>query len=121
MSYPIDVSERDQVFDITIETEEVKPELSESPTYQVEVSEQDQTFSVSSENVQEIDAELSEAIQIVSTNLYQGEYIVIPKAQNEVVLETRNKTMADNVTVRKVPYYETSNITGETVYIATEV
>lgn len=52
---------------------------------------------------------------------YEGEYNVIPKAHENVVLETKDKLMDDDVTVLKVPYYETSNLTGETVYIASEV
>ena len=53
---------------------------------------------------------------------YDGDYIVIPKAFTEQVLETKGKKMEDNVTVKEIPYYETSNIDGgETVYIAGEV
>lgn len=53
---------------------------------------------------------------------YDGDYIVIPKAFKEQVLETKGKKMEDNVTVKEIPYYETSNIDGgETVYIAGEV
>lgn len=52
---------------------------------------------------------------------YDGEYVVIPKANEAQTLLTRNKVLSDNVTVTKVPYYETSNIYGDTVYIASEV
>lgn len=49
---------------------------------------------------------------------YDGDYIVIPKAFTEQVLETKEKKMEDNVTVKEIPYYETSNIEGgSTVYI----
>ena len=51
--------------------------------------------------------------------LYGGPYEVTPKAWEEQVLETEGKLMADDVTVFKVPYYETSNIfDGLTVFIA---
>ena len=52
---------------------------------------------------------------------YKGEYTVIPKANEPTVLETAGKTLNKDVTVTKIPYYETSNPTGDTVYIASEV
>ena len=52
---------------------------------------------------------------------YQGDYVVTPKANSQTVLETRGKTMSENVTVVEIPYFETSNISGNTVYIANEV
>ena len=52
---------------------------------------------------------------------YEGGYEVVPKAFEPVVLPTKNKLLADDVTVTKVPYYEVSNETGTTVYIASEV
>lgn len=53
---------------------------------------------------------------------YRGEYVVVPKAETETVLETANKIMRDDVTVLKIPYYETSNLGGGyTVFIADEV
>ena len=53
--------------------------------------------------------------------IYDGEYEIIPKASDDVVLATKDKYLEDDVTVLRVPYYETSNLTGETVYIASEV
>lgn len=52
---------------------------------------------------------------------YQGPYLVIPKAYDEQILETRGKAMRDDVTVTKVPFYETHNESGTTVCIAMEV
>lgn len=50
---------------------------------------------------------------------YEGPYKVTPRAFDSVVLETRDKSMYDDVTVRPVPYYETTNESGGyTVYIA---
>ena len=48
---------------------------------------------------------------------YEGDYEVVPKAFEPVVLPTKNKLLADDVTVTKVPYYEVSNETGTTVYM----
>lgn len=56
-----------------------------------------------------------------SAETYEGEYVVTPKAYEEQVLETANKLMLDNVSVLRVPYFETSNTSGTTVYIANEV
>ena len=54
--------------------------------------------------------------------LYGGPYEVTPKAWEEQVLETEGKLMADDVTVFRVPYYETINLfDGKTAYIAEEV
>lgn len=48
---------------------------------------------------------------------YDGEYTVVPKT-HEQELDTKNKLMKDNVTVKKIPYHEVSNDTGTTVIIA---
>lgn len=62
-------------------------------------------------------------VQIISGgDIYEGPYEVTPRAHNEVVLDTMNKTMEADVTVRRVPYYETSNLfDGKTAYIAEEI
>lgn len=52
---------------------------------------------------------------------YEGPYTVTPLARNQTVLDTNGKLMTDDVTVLEVPYWETSNISGMTVYIANEV
>ena len=52
---------------------------------------------------------------------YTGDLTVTPKAWEEQVLETAFKTMPGNVVVLEVPYWETSNPNGKTVYIANEV
>lgn len=55
-----------------------------------------------------------------SVNYYTGAYTVTPQADSEVVLPTKMKMLTDDVTVFKVPYFETSNQYGDTVYIASE-
>lgn len=68
------------------------------------------------------DAELGTAVvvQKINGDVYEGPYTVEPKVQ-EQVLETKDKTMTDNVTVLQVPYWQTGNEFGDTVYIASEV
>lgn len=51
---------------------------------------------------------------------YDGDYEVIPKAYRDQILETTDKLMVRNVLVYKVPYEETHNESGTTVYIAKE-
>ena len=54
--------------------------------------------------------------------VYKGEHVVIPKADAQTVLETAEKLLLENITVTKIPYYETSNSAGgDTVYIGSEV
>lgn len=58
----------------------------------------------------------------VGVEVYGGPYEVTPKAWDAQVLETEGKLMADDVTVFRVPYYETSNLfDGKTAYIAEEI
>lgn len=59
---------------------------------------------------------------VVGAETYDGPYEVTPKAWDEQVLETAHKLMTDDVTVFRVPYYETVNLfDGKTAYIAEEV
>ena len=43
---------------------------------------------------------------------YEGAYEVTPKPFIEQVLETKNKSMVDNVTVFEIPYSEVTNPQG---------
>lgn len=52
---------------------------------------------------------------------YEGDYRVTPKANEEIVLQTKDKLMRENVTVEKVPFFDVSNDFGTTIYIASEV
>lgn len=56
----------------------------------------------------------------VYTDPYEGDYEVVPRAYENVELQTEQKQMKHNVTVYKVPKYETHNEHGSTVYIATD-
>lgn len=55
------------------------------------------------------------------TQEYEGPYVVVPDAHYDQILETSGKKMSDNVTVTKVPFHETHNESGTTIYIAMEV
>lgn len=51
---------------------------------------------------------------------YEGPYTVTPKVSSQQ-LATAHKLMTRDVTVLEIPYYETSNINGITVYIADQL
>lgn len=70
-----------------------------------------------------IDLGLSETIAVRGDPIapYQGDYIITPKAFEEQIMPTNGLLMLDDVTVKRVPYYETTNPMGQTVYIASEV
>lgn len=48
---------------------------------------------------------------------YHGEYIVYPKVDVKQKLETKNKSMSDDVTVMEIPNSEVSNESGTTFII----
>lgn len=51
---------------------------------------------------------------------YDGPYEVVPTVEAQT-LETAYTLLTDDVTVTAVPYYQVSNVSGDTVYIASEV
>ena len=61
------------------------------------------------------------ARSVIDAELYEGAYTV-HSASNEVqILPTANKQLTKNITVEKIPYYETSNLSdGITIYIGDE-
>lgn len=49
---------------------------------------------------------------------YDGEYQVTSRANASYQLETKNKLLVENIEVKEIPYYETSNNSGGvTIYI----
>lgn len=57
---------------------------------------------------------------IYDGDLYEGPYVVTPKVSSQQ-LATAHKLMDKDVTVLEIPYFETSNQNGITVYIADEL
>ena len=52
---------------------------------------------------------------------YKGTYEVTPQVQAQT-LETKNLIMDDDLTIKKIPYYMTTNLSnGYTVYIGSEI
>jgi len=53
---------------------------------------------------------------------YTGSYTARSQADEAYQLPTANRYLTDNITVEKIPYYETSNLAdGLTVYIGKEI
>lgn len=90
-------------------------------TFHASFSEQSSTFSSAFSENETLSASFDEVIMVADADVYEGDYTVVPKAHEETVLETEGLLMADDVTVLQVPYYETSNTSGYTAYIASEV
>ena len=85
------------------------------------VAESQQQFDcVVTELTQTVSVGIDTAIVTTGTPPYVGDYIVIPQT-NEQILPTNGLRMTDDVTVRSVPYYEVSNQSGLTVYIAQDI
>lgn len=55
-------------------------------------------------------------------DVYGGEYEIVPKAFEAQVLPTSNRVLKEDVIVKEVPFYETSNDSdGITAYIGKDV
>ena len=53
---------------------------------------------------------------------YTGDYTARSQVDEAYELPTANRYLTDNITVEKIPYYETSNLAdGLTVYIGKEI
>lgn len=53
--------------------------------------------------------------------VYDGSYVVIPKVEAQT-LPTKDKRMADDVSIKGIPIYDVSNNAGgTTVYIGSEI
>lgn len=53
---------------------------------------------------------------------YEGSYTAVPKAFETVVLPTKDKKLIKDITIKEIPYYETTNASGgNTVYIAGQI
>lgn len=56
-------------------------------------------------------AQIDQAQIIIPGDQYDGPYTVTPRVEAQT-LPTTYKTMAHDVTVLEIPYYETSNLSG---------
>lgn len=71
-----------------------------------------------------INMEVDETVNVIEFDVnsgaaqkpYTGDYEVIPKSVSQV-LETKNLSMTDDVTVKEIPIHEVSNNFGTTIII----
>lgn len=55
------------------------------------------------------------------SEVYQGDYAVVPKAIEQSLL-TKEKYLTDDITVKAIPFFNVSNNAGgKTIYIGSEV
>ena len=93
----------------------VKVKLIESKqTLKVKLAESKHTFSTRFQNIQTV-------TKYIGGDAYIGDYEVIPTLEAQM-LPTKDKVLTDNITVKSIPVFSTSNNSGgNTVYIAREV
>jgi len=78
----------------------------------------EKTIPLKIEEEKQVILKIKDSISAGDIPYYEGPYEVTPKTETEQVLATANKQMAKDVTVFKIPYFETSNLSdGVTVYI----
>lgn len=57
-----------------------------------------------------------------ATEVYSGSYEVTPQTDSPIILETSDKVMSKNLTVKEIPFFSVSNPAGgNTVYIGNEI
>lgn len=67
------------------------------------------------------DLELESSYSVyIEGEIYDGDYEVTPKVDAQS-LPTATKVMLQDVQINKIPYFETSNEYGNTIYIGSEV
>ena len=126
MAVPLIVSELPEDVEIGIEddTKSISVNVDDTTTtVSLSVAGLSEEFKMEVKNDEEtILVDIDTVIVVATGETYTGPYDVIPVADGDILLETKNKHMLDNVKVHEIPYYEVSNPSGgETVYIAREV
>lgn len=56
-------------------------------------------------------------VPVYDHEIYDGEYDITPLAFQEQELETKDKLLEKNIKIKEIPFFETSNQYGNTVYI----
>lgn len=83
--------------------------------FNTEFSEINMTFNTKFDNV------ISTIIESEDIPKYKGDYDIVPEVE-EQILPTKNTLMADDITIKSIPFFSVSNSSGgDTVYIAEEV
>lgn len=53
-------------------------------------------------------------------DIYDGPTVVVPSSYFDQELHTKDKLVKSDIKVKTIPYYETANDTGKTIYIGNE-
>ena len=69
------------------------------------------------DTMEELDSEFADGVNIGKLPNYTGPYTVIPKVKQDQTLNTKDKSMVDDVVVLEIPYEEVHNVTGTTFTI----
>ena len=73
-------------------------------------------------SIESLDGEFGTYQKVYEADVYEGEYEVTPMIATEQILETAQKMLSQNVTVKKIPIFITMNPQGgETVYIGGDI
>ena len=59
--------------------------------------------------------------EVYEAETYKGDYEFTPLPFQEQILDTENKILKENIKIKEIPYYETSNVYGDTVYIGSQI
>lgn len=59
-------------------------------------------------------------VDVSGMPVYDGDYTITPKVDAQT-LATKDTRMRDDVTIKAIPYFETSNDSGTTIFIGSEV
>lgn len=114
--YNLQVEQGAQGFSLDTVDESVTVNL-----FDISLSESRQEYALEvGQNVNPCSLETAESVTVNMVDIpeYSGSYVVIPDTKDQQ-LETKNKRMTDDILVKEIPYYETSNQqNGITVYIA---
>ena len=77
----------------------------------------DNTFNTTFAECNEFEVSFGKIQYVHTADPYPGEYVITPTIEGEI-LPTRNYYMADDLTIKPIPYYETTNLaTGKTAII----
>lgn len=82
-------------------------------SFDVDMKEKNESFCLDFGNIQ--------TVTKAYDKYYYGDYEVTPKVTSQT-LQTKDKLMSDDVVVKEIPFFETSNNAGgNTIYIGKEI
>ena len=116
---------QEQRIEIFAANEHQEIDINNISEQKINITDQKGSQDITAENAVEQKVDIKQDIVIVpvyeDVPIYEGSYTATPKV-NEQTLPTRKKFLEEDVTIKKIPYFEVGNNSGgETVYIGNEV